>query len=359
MNKLDSGEETRTAAATGRNGNIELLRYAFAYVVAIEHFCLRAPGVVLPAVDFFFLAAGFFQMRRMTREKSFSPVRYLGERFGGMAFLYETSILLLLVFSEEGIGLKTFLSGLYRAIPDMLCLQMTGIFELHVNPPLWFFSAMLLAGAVLSLLFSYDRRLFFHTLPLLVLLSFACLFYCQGNMDAIYSPNFINPTRYLIPLGTIRALGGLGLGCLVWMAYERWGTVLQKPGLRAALSAAELFAVGIVLINALFRHHTAYDFYTLLFLPVLFVCALSQNTWWGGVSHRLGKGLSACMGKQFTLALYCLHMPVIRLEECLMERFPEVSPVGKTLLFIVLVTAISFLFAKASERLSSRRRKPA
>ncbi|MDO4973338.1 MAG: acyltransferase family protein [Eubacteriales bacterium] len=344
-----AGERSGQRTATQRKGNVEVLRYLFAYVIAVEHFCLKLPGVVLPAVDFFFLAAGCFQMRRMARETSFSPGRYLWERFTGLAFFYEASILLLTLFPEQGGGIVSVLGGLYRSIPDMLCLQMSGLFELHVNPPLWFISAMLLASLALALLFSFSRRLFVHALPVIALLCYAGLFFLQGNMDAIYAPNFLNPQRYLIPLGTIRALGGLSLGCLVWLFYERCREGLQNKKYRMALSAAEILAAVLTLYGALFRHHTAYDFYYLLFLPVILVCALSQNTLWGGLTDRVGKALSAALGKQFTLAVFCLHIPVIQLGGPLLRRLAGGSETGAALLFVLLLTAVSFAFTKASE----------
>ena len=168
---------------TNLNGNVELLRILLAYVVAIEHFSFRMPGAV-PAVDVFFLMAGFYQMRRMARDRSFSPFRYILSRFTGMAFLYELSILLTCFFAEEGIGLKSFAGNLYRSIPDLFCLQMSGFFTVHINPPLWYLSAMMIASFVLALLFSYSSRLFHHALPVVVMLCYACLFYYQGNMDA-------------------------------------------------------------------------------------------------------------------------------------------------------------------------------
>ena len=82
------------------NGNIEVLRFLFAYYIAIEHFCLKIPGG-LPSVDTFFLVAGFYQMQHMTRSKEFAPFRYTWKRFAGMAFLYESSIILLNLFSDE------------------------------------------------------------------------------------------------------------------------------------------------------------------------------------------------------------------------------------------------------------------
>lgn len=347
MAKERSGQRT----ASQRKGNVEMLRYLFAYVIAIEHFCLKLPGVVLPAVDFFFLAAGCFQMRRMSRETVFSPGRYLWGRFAGMAFFYEASILLLAFFPEGGGGIVSVLGSLYRSIPDMLCLQMSGLFELHVNPPLWFISAMMLASLVLALLFSFSRRLLVHALPVIALLCYAGLFFLQGNMDAIYSPSFLNPQRYLIPLGTIRALGGLSLGCLVWLFYDRFRDRLENEQYRLALSAAEILSAVLMLYGALFRHHTVYDFYYLLFLPVILVCALSQNTLWGGLTDRLGRVLSAAFGKQFTLAVFCLHIPVIHIGGPLIRRLAGGSEAGAALLFALVLTAVSYAFTKASEHL--------
>ena len=253
------------------NGNIEVLRFLFAYYIAIEHFCLKIPGG-LPAVDTFFLVAGFYQMQHMARSKEFAPFRYTWKRFAGMAFLYESSIILLNLFGDEGFGLRQFIGGLYRSIPDMFCLQMSGFSDLHVNSPLWFVAGMMIAGLFLALLYAMAPKKYRYFLPVIAILSYAAIFHLQGDMDATYYPNSTYPDTYLIPLGTVRAVAGMAVGCMMYLFMEENPEQFTSPAKRPFISLLEIVTCVLMLYGVFFNHHNHYDFIYVIRLPVFLLC---------------------------------------------------------------------------------------
>ena len=157
-----------------------------------------------------------------------------------MAFLYESSIILLNLFSDEGFGLRQFIGGLYRSIPDMFCLQMSGFSELHVNSPLWFVAGMMVAGLFLALLYAIAPKNYRYLLPVIAVLCYASIFYLQGDMDATYYPNPTYPNTYLIPLGTVRAIAGMAVGCMMYLFMEENVEQISSPAKRPLLSMLEV-----------------------------------------------------------------------------------------------------------------------
>ena len=335
------------------NGNIEVLRFLFSYYIAIEHFCLKIPGG-LPAVDTFFLVAGFYQMQHMTRSSEFSPFRYTWKRFAGMAFLYESSIILLNLFGEEGFGLRQFIGGLYRSIPDMFCLQMSGFSELHVNSPLWFVAGMMIAGLFLALLYAMTAKNYRYLLPIIAILCYAAIFYLQGDMDATYYPNSTYPNTYLITLGTVRAIAGMAVGCMMYLFTEENAEQISNPSKRPLISALEIVTCMIILYGFLFNHHNHYDFIYVILLPIFLLCIYSQNTFWAGFFNRAGQMLTGLFGKQYTLAVFCFQILAIRIYQLIIGDALSRNLGIAIVVYTVMLTIISIVFTKLSDCFNKR-----
>ena len=330
------------------NGNIEVLRFLFAYYIAIEHFCLKIPGG-LPAVDTFFLVAGFYQMQHMERSSEFAPFRYTWKRFAGMAFLYESSIILLNLFGDEGFGLKQFIGGLYRSIPDMFCLQMSGFSELHVNSPLWFVAGMMVAGLLLALLYAIAPKKFRYLLPVIAILCYASIFHLQGDMDATYYPNSTYPNTYLIPLGTVRAIAGMAVGCMMYLFMKEKAEQFSNPAKRPLFSTLEVVTCLLILYGVFFNHHNHYDFIYVIMLPIFLLCIYSQNTFWANFFNRAGQMLSGLFGKQYTLAVFCFQIFAIRIYRLIFgDAFSDNLGIA-ILIYALILTIISIFFTKLSE----------
>ena len=330
------------------NGSIELLRFISAYYIAIEHFTLKLPGG-LPVVDTFFLLAGYFQMRHMMRSEDFSPFRYTWQRFAGMAFLYESSIVLLNLFGEAGISLRNFVGGMYRSIPDMFCLQMSGLSELHVNSPLWFVAGMMIAGMFLALLFAMNRKVFTYALPMIAILGYASIFHLQGDMDATYYPNFAYPATYVVPLGTVRALAGMAVGCMMHLFVESHGEMLADRKNMPLLTVTEVVTGVIILYGFLFNHHNHSDFIYVILLPIFLVCVCSRNTLWGPLTNRAGQVLDAVFGRQYTLAVFCLQIFAIRVYQMIFGKAFEGRLGIAVLVYAVILTVISVVFTRLAD----------
>ena len=335
------------------NGNIEVLRFLFAYYIAIEHFCLKIPGG-LPSVDTFFLVAGFYQMQHMTRSSEFAPFRYTWKRFAGMAFLYESSIILLNLFGENGIGLRQFIGGLYRSIPDMFCLQMSGFSELHVNSPLWFVAGMMIAGLFLALLYSIAPKNFRYFLPVIAVLCYASIFHLQGDMDATYYPNSTYPDTYLIPLGTVRAIAGMAVGCMMYLFMEENAEQIRNPEKCFLFSSLEIITCVVMLYGVFFNHHNHNDFIYVILLPIFLLCIYSQNTFWAGFFNRVGQVLSGLFGKQYTLAVFCFQIFAIRIYQLVIGDTLSGNLGISIIVYAVILTIISFVFTKLSQRFNKR-----
>lgn len=327
------------------NGCIEVLRYIFALAIAISHYNAIIRAYI--GVEFFFMTAGFFQMKKMSSEKT-HPLKYTLKRFLGMAFIYETSILLLSFFGENGMDLKLFLTRMYVCIPDMLGIQLWGMFKPLINPELWFISAMLLAGLFLSLLYSYDRRLFNHALPIIIVLCYAFLRHCCNHLSVT-----VNTENSALPLGVFRAVGGMSLGCATYVLYEKLMCVPATRKMTLILSAVDLAALGLLFIGITVKSYTSYDFYALFYFPVIIVCAASKRTLWSPVTDRIGQFLNRTLGKHFTLGILCYSAFVI-VASPLVINYKSMSVGAETAVFLLVLSAVSYVGSKASDLFERR-----
>lgn len=334
-----------SGAASQKNGCIEVLRYLFALAIAVSHYNAVIRAYI--GVEFFFMTAGFFQMKKMC-SGGIRPIRYTLKRFLSMAFIYETSILLLSLFGENGLDLRLFLTRMYVCIPDMLGLQLWGMYSVRINPELWFISAMLLAGLFLALLFSYDRKAFDRALPLLIVLCYAFL---RHNCDHLSVTTGTDSSA--LPLGVYRAVGGMSLGCATYMLYEKLLAVPSGRKLTLLLSAVDLAAIGLVFIGIVFKSYTPYDYYVLFCFPVIILCAASKRTLWSPVTDRVGLFLTRVLGKQFPLAILCYSALVIVASPLVID-YTRMSVGAETAVFLLVLCAVSYVGCKASELFEKR-----
>jgi hypothetical protein len=148
---------------------------------------------------------------------------------------------------------------------------------------------------------------------MIAILGYASIFHLQGDMDATYYPNFAYPATYVVPLGSVRALAGMAVGCMMHLFVESHGEMLAARKNMPLLTLTEVVTGVIILYGFLFNHHNHSDFIYVILLPIFLVCVCSKNTLWGPLTNRAGQVLEAVFGRQYTLAVFCLQIFADRL----------------------------------------------
>ena len=173
-------------------------------------------------------------------------------------------------------------------------------------------------------------------------------------MDATYYPNSTYPDTYLIPLGTVRAVAGMAVGCMMYLFMEENAEQFTTPSKRPLISILEIVTCVLMLYGVFFNHHNHYDFIYVILLPVFLLCIYSQNTFWAGFFNRVGRTLSGLCGKQFTLAVFCFQIFAIRIYRLVIGDAFSGNLGVSIVIYAVILTIISLVFTKLSELFNKR-----
>lgn len=334
------------------NGNIEVLRYIFTFVIALMHFWGNyfdnpwfLNGGYL-GVEFFFITSGFFLAVTMDR-RDIGAFRFTFRKWFSMFWIYELSIFSMIAVQTITDG--ELITRLISSVPDMLGIQMSGMFYPAVNGILWYISAMLISGFLISYIYKRHKKLFIQFIaPLVIISGYAFIYSKCGDLDGIVQDVSV------IPLGLIRAAAGMSLGTIVHYIYTRLKEdgFFEKSGRKLTLSLLELAALGLFLVCMVLKPHSPHDFKCLICFPIIFICAYSGCTLWGKPFDALGNGLTKVFGKQYTLTVYCFsivlrHFMVLFLGE-------NLGFLAATLIYLACLIAISWIITRLSQILSKK-----
>ena len=212
----------------------------------------------------------------------------------------------------------------------------------------WLSYSDMMAGLLLALLYAIAPKKFRYLLPVIAILCYASIFHLQGDMDATYYPNSIYPNTYLIPLGTVRAIAGMAVGCMMYLFMKEKAEQFSNPAKRPLFSTLEVVTCLLILYGVFFNHHNHYDFIYVILLPIFLLCIYSQNTVWAGFFNRAGQMLSGLFGKQYTLAVFCFQIFAIRIYRLIFgDAFSENLGIA-ILIYALILTIISIVFTKLS-----------
>lgn len=321
------------------NGTIEFYRYIFTVVVCLMHLYYNFWGLGdlfgggYISVDFFFVLSGYFLPAACVKHQT--AAKYTFMRYVGMFFYVISASLLGVLLASNG-HLEDIPSLLVSALPDMLCLQMSGIFYLKSLGVMWYISAMVIAGFFISNLYYYNgsKKKFIGLIgPAIVLIGYALIFHSTGNLDSVGQEGFI------LPLGLIRALAGMSLGVIVSqlsIEIKGWkNDVLQ------------MFSFGALFTLVYFQHHTRFDFLALILVPILILTMQNPNTKINSITDKIGRMLSKRLGRQFTLSMY-IYSTLIYAFMGIIIDFVSIGRFLSAIIYLPTLFVFSFIMNKFS-----------
>ena len=324
------------------NGKIEVYRYLLTILVALLHF--NPHGVFKGgyiAVDFFFMLSGFYLMKTWEKRKP-KAIKYVFEKWSRFFWIYVSSILLwdLYAFKE---GLSDGFIKILCSVPDMLCLQMTGIYPSSSNGVLWYISAMLIVSFFLISLLNLSNKWSVNLVfPVLMLVGYSAIQTLIGNLDVHTKMG----GRIIMP-GVIRGFGGMILGIYIALLNE---TViiqgLTDKSKKLFVSLVELIVLSVSVFLLLKHPHSSYDFIQLILFATLIIFANIGNSYWSNIWDKIGNWLIHCFGKEYTLALYCHSIVVSEVLGIVFHITPE-SPFA-VYLYLLVWFIWSFLIIRIS-----------
>lgn len=331
------------------NGTIEVYRYVFTLIVCLMHLYynfwgkgdLFAGGYL--SVDFFFVLSGFFLP--LSSKKYSSPYRYALFRYLGMMFIIITAIVIGVLLASKG-QIRDIPSLMVRAIPELLCLQMTGVFYPVFVGVMWYISSMLIAGFFISALYNYssNEKFFIELLaPVIILVGYAYIYHQVGNLDAVGKDE-----AGVIPLGTIRAFSGMSLGVIL----SKVGEIKNKT----INDILQLIMLSGILMLVLMQDHTKLDFLTLLLCPVLILTLLNRETKANSLTDKIGMKLSNLMGRQFTLSMYVFSALTYHVLGMFID-FVSIGRLKAALIYLPVLVVVSLVVSKLSDLVTPKIKK--
>lgn len=228
------------------------------------------------------------------------------------------------------------------SIPDLLSIQMSGIYYPTHNGALWYVSSMIIAGYFLSYAYLNNKETYIKLLaPAFVIIGYAMINYYTGNLDSIGKDKSL-----ILPLGLIRAFASMSLGVI---SYELTKIqVLQKSLSNKALLVIEIILLGLLLCLMCVQHHTSNDFLALFCIPPIIVIAYQKRTILSNIGDVIGHRLIKIFGRQFTLSVYAFSTIVYTIMGKFVD-FVSIGPYLSLLIFLPVLVLISWGASKLAD----------
>lgn len=301
-----------------QNGCINMFRIIFTMLIAFLHFESAMYNVDTRrvyeggylAVDFFFVLSGFF-LAHSFNIKQEQACEYILYRIKKLYPLYFIGCILTIVYSVGGLLKVGNTNGMLRflisEIPELLCVQMTGITHQWVNFPLWYVSALLIVSAPLYKILSltYSRKENIICFSIIAFVSYILLFLNRGDLGLDININYI----FYIYSGIYRALAGMSLGIVTYLINDAIRDKLRKFNLRTP-NVLDILFVGIIflmLINVFITPHSSYDYFFPIIVSFLLILCNQKLTICGIISKIDEKILSKIYTAGVPYAMYVMQ----------------------------------------------------
>lgn len=292
--------------------NIDFFRFVFSVLIVM---CHGRKIITLPTwlsgiphchvcVDFFFIIAGFllfFKFKPNTDTWTFAKKRFL--RLAPNIWL---TVILLGILSIFIKGIHWNFDGNLLRILLLHCVgfsPVTGGTSMGMS---WFISALFWT----SIFYIYISKLFkkkYLNLIIWLLVMFGYAIYLQHNH---FEPAGHTVNEYLIfNIGICRALGSMGLGYFISMAYNEG--ILQNVNAKGIIliNVCEIFLISFLTYYLIFSGELPAKTGMGYIVPfaILFYLMLIKK---GVISKLLENNLSVLLGK-YSYSIYCFHMAVL------------------------------------------------
>ena len=255
-------------------------------------------------VEGFFLIAGFFLVYTF---KTISLKEFILKKYIRLSPV---------ILFSMGLCVIGWLLGTmhFNMIPNILTvflLNQFGInFTVGQNPILWY-TSVLFAGLLLyfCIIKYLPTKIKYVIISILVICAYTIV-------EILQHGSFANPLvnyHHIFNIGFLRAVGGIGLGCIVGLLYKCFftQTVCKTKNLAVKFfySALEILTTMFVFWWCLFIHKGLNNIFIVLAFVLMLILFILRK---GYLSQFLNKDIWAFLGK-FQYSIYVVHYVLIRI----------------------------------------------
>ena len=342
--------------------SFDVLKVAFAYLIAIFHFGTELPPGPGITVELFFIISGFFLGKKFYDKYQADPnndydqIRYTKDHIKSLYPHYVFSLIVLTVYTFIA-GVITFVKepsayqivmivkNVYATIPEYFFLQNTGFFDGGTNYPLWQLCTLLISGYfIYGILHKNEKLAREFILPAAILMIQAYLDVCEDGWGTVLF--------FHAPI--LRAFSPVCMGVLAY--YFTTTSYYQYIRSKKLLfNLASIFA--FLSIYAPQGYHNIY----LITFVFLMLAMYDPESW---INKLLNRKIFKSFG-QLSYAIFLNHAMVIDLLKD--QIFPLLFGASEALsavllkhaIFLVVLTAYSyftiFIVNKLVQRFAQKR----
>ncbi len=262
-----------------KNVWIELWRWIFAIYMVVYHTLGHVYGVKTGGyigVDVFFIISGYLlaaSHEKCTRQGGLSAGGYLRGRFARLWPMYLCAYLFTAVLRgiTDAAPWQKVLERIYRSFPEMFMLRI----GTSINGVTWFIAAMLIAGALLWALLTWDEKQTIRREILPV-----CVVLIYGRFAEVAGRIHLTTSRSVFAVGhdgLWRAFAALSLGVIVATAVNGGRHSLSAAG-RTVLTVLGNLGLAVVLFTSIKTYHSFADLWYIFLAACSVGCLFSSDT---------------------------------------------------------------------------------
>ncbi len=280
-------------------------------------------------VEVFFIIAGFFLFLTF---KNIPVWEFIKKKY----FRLAPAVIISLTICAIASMFKIMHFILIPNIISALLLSHFGIFWCRsASLPLWYVSSLFFGLIVFYLIIKYIKPQFYA--PIFIILGFGSYILLSILLNGQYNEHSVNYYKIICP-GTLRAFGGIGVGCLIGLYYKKYFDKilnLTTNTLQNLLfSAVEFISFAFLIWWFYFKHGKIDNFIFILGFSLLFICFLFKK---GILSKITDKYIWVNLSK-YIYILFTIHMPIIMiLYRKLIIPKAEIFSVHPNLTFIMCI----------------------
>ncbi len=255
-------------------------------------------------VEAFFIISGFFLLITF---KNINLSDFVKKKFLRLAPAATFSIILCAIGS-------LFKATHFKPINDIMAGFLLCNFGRYwcksSNVVLWYTSALFFGLIIYYIILKYVNKKYQLTLFIVLGLgSYALLsLFCNG----LYGGHTV-VYHGLISVSTLRAFGGIGLGCLIGFLYQKYKDKIEDLEIniiqKAVLIGTEILSFLFIIWWSYFKHPDIDNGIYVFVFVILFLCFLLKN---GLLSKIVDNDFWNIIGK-YSYSLFVVHAPVIKI----------------------------------------------
>lgn len=300
--------------------NIEFLRFLLSIILVLFHMkgFLFYPFRSIPeyqymdiavkngeqVVDFFFIISGFFLIYSL---KDISLISFIKNK---LYRLMPTMLFVCFLYWLMSLAGYTEFNFYETFISDILMFNSTGLTISKGSMAAVWFIAILFWVSIFYFYFikNFNQKIFLLITSLIV---WFCYIMIIQSGNGSLNGNSIKIVYSFIPLGLIRGLAGIGLGCLIGNYYVNENKNNNKNNkVSIFYTSLELFLFVFLFSHMTFYHNPLKNdiIYLLTFCALLFCFLYSK----GLLSYYLNNNLSVILGK-YSFCIFVSHALILKL----------------------------------------------